>query len=168
MQTGFSSNPSDLVNIVSVESVDVAHNLALVGTDGGQEEKVLQALVIAEWRRLDDNLFQEFNQLVGQIVLHESLDSNRNVVGTSAFGDSDSYDLVDQRSPMYTVGFEDLVPEVKLSSLDKVTRLMLVHLVLVGDVNEFVIAETLGIGNVCQVRVALFAVFSDYKRLVDL
>jgi len=67
-----------------------------------------------------------------------------------------------------TVGFEHLVPEVKLSSLDKVTRLMLVHLVLIGDVNEFVIAETLGIGNVSEVRVALFTVLSDNKRLVDL
>jgi len=45
---------------------------------------------------------------------------------------------------------------------------MLVHLVLIGDVNEFVIAETLGIGNVSEVRVALFTVLSDNKRLVDL
>jgi len=55
------SNARNVVGIIVLEFVDVANNLALIGADGSEKEKVLQVLVVAERRRLNDNLLQELD-----------------------------------------------------------------------------------------------------------
>ena len=69
---------------------------------------------------------------------------------------------------MNAVWQKNLVPEFELSSLDEVTGLVLVHLVLVGDLDKFIVAEPLGVGDVSEVRVALLAILSNDERFVDL
>ena len=50
------SNACNVVGIIVLEFVDVADNLVLISADSGEKEKVLQVLVVTEWRQLDDNL----------------------------------------------------------------------------------------------------------------
>ena len=95
VQASLGCNSCDLVHVISIQAVDVAHNLALVRTDGSEEKEVLQALVVAEWRRLNDDLLQKFDELDGQIVLHEGLDSHGHIICTGALRHSDSHDLID-------------------------------------------------------------------------
>jgi hypothetical protein len=45
---------------------------------------------------------------------------------------------------------------------------MFVHLVLVRDVDELIVAETFRVSDVGEVRVALLAVLSDDEGFVDL
>ena len=59
-------------------------------------------------------------------------------------------------------------PKLKLTTLDKIPRLLLEHRVLVGDGDELIIAEALSVCNVSQIRVALLAELSNNKRLVEL
>jgi hypothetical protein len=66
------------------------------------------------------------------------------------------------------VALKDLGPEFETATLDEVTSLVLVHLVLVRDVDELRVAESLGVGDVGEVRIASFAVLSDGERIVDL
>ena len=50
---------------------------------------------------------------------------------------------------MYIVTNKDLGPKLRLTAFNEVTGLLLKHGVVVGDNNKLVIAESLGVGNVC-------------------
>jgi hypothetical protein len=100
--------------------------------------------------------------------LHECLDGDRHVVCVSAFRHSGGNDLIDQCSAMDTVGPQDLTPELEIPSLDEVSSLVLVHLVLVGDVDEFVVTQTLGVGDIGQVGISLFTVLADHEGFIYL
>lgn len=63
---------------------------------------------------------------------------------------------------------ENLGPEFEASSLDEVASLVLEHRVVIGDGDELIVAEALGVGDVGEVRVALLAVPADDERVVDL
>jgi hypothetical protein len=63
---------------------------------------------------------------------------------------------------------ENLRPEIRLASFDKITRLLLEHRVLVGDGDKLVVAEPFSIRNVCEVGVALLAELSDHHGVVQL
>lgn len=69
---------------------------------------------------------------------------------------------------MDVLGAENLGPEFQTTALDEVPRLVLEHRVLVRDVDELVVAESLGVGDVGKVGVALLAVLSNDERVVDL
>ena len=53
----------------------------------------MQALIIAERRRLHDDLLEELEELHGEVGLDESLNSNRYVIGICTFGDGSRNDL---------------------------------------------------------------------------
>jgi hypothetical protein len=57
----------DLPGIVILQLVDVANNLTLLGANGCQKEQVLQVLVVAERRWLNNYLPQRLDQLNGKI-----------------------------------------------------------------------------------------------------
>lgn len=76
--------------------------------------------------------------------------------------------LIDELSFVQVVTLENFRPEFETTTLDEVSSLVFVHLVLVGDVNELRVAESFGVGDVSEVRVASLAVLSDSERIVDL
>ena len=49
VQAVLSGNTGDISGIIVLELVDVTNNLALVRTDGSEQQKVLEVLVVAEW-----------------------------------------------------------------------------------------------------------------------
>ncbi len=61
-----------------------------------------------------------------------------------------------------------LSPEVKLTTLDKITSLLFEHRVLVGDSDKLFIAETFGVGDIGKVRVPFFTELSNNQRFIQL
>ena len=93
MQTMLDGNVGDLDDIEAVQLVDVVHDAALVGANGGQEEQLLQVAIVAEGGRLEDDLLEELDQLLRQVSREEGLDGDRDVFRICRFGDCDSDDL---------------------------------------------------------------------------
>ena len=76
--------------------------------------------------------------------------------------------LVNELTAMNVIGLENLCPEFKLTALNKVPSLLLEHRVVIGDADELLVAESLGVRDVRKVRVARFAEFTNNERLVEL
>lgn len=168
VQALLDSDPGDLLRIVVLELVNVSNDLALVRSDSGEKKKVLQRSVVREGGGLENDLLEKLDKLGREIVLDESLDGDRDIIGIGALGDSGSDDLVDKLSSVDVIGNEHLGPKIRQTSLDEVSGLVLEHRVGVGDSDELVITETLGKGDEGKVWVPLLAVLSDNKRLVKL
>lgn len=80
VQAVVNRNLGNLIRVVVLELVNVANHLALVCTDGSEHEEVLEVLVLVEWRRLQDNLLEQFDELDGEISRQEGLDSDRDII----------------------------------------------------------------------------------------
>ena len=76
--------------------------------------------------------------------------------------------LVDKLTSVNVLRNKHLGPEIKLTALHKVTRLLLEHRVIIRDSNEFVITEALRVCDVGQVGIAGLAEFADNERFVQL
>jgi len=115
--------------------------------------------------------------------LQEGLDGERDVIGVCALWQSSGNDLdspsvesrgigmgpahlVNESTTVDVVRGKNLSPELQLTALYKVARLLLEHRVVVRDSNELVIAETLGIRNVRKVRITSLAEFTDNQWLI--
>ena len=168
VQAVLDGNLGNLSDVVVLELVDVADDLALVRTDSCQHEQVLEVAVVVEGRGLKDDLLKQLDELQRQVGSEESLDGGRDIVGVGALGQCGSHNLVDELTAVSVVGTKDLSPEVELTTADEVASLLLEHRVLVGDLDELLIAEALSVCDVGQVRVPGFAELSDHKRLVQL
>lgn len=69
---------------------------------------------------------------------------------------------------MSIVRDENLGPKFGLTTLNQVASLLLEHRVLVGDSDEFIVAEALGVCDIRKVRISGLAEFTNNKRLVQL
>ena len=69
---------------------------------------------------------------------------------------------------MHIIPNKDLGPQVRLTAFNQIPSLLLEHRVVVGDANELVIAETLSISNVCEIRISSLAEFAHNQRFVEL
>lgn len=93
--------------------------------------------------------------------VHKCLDSDGHIIRINTLGDGSGNDLVDKGTAVDRFGVEDLCPEVDVASLNQVSSLVLVHLIFVGNIDELVITEALGVSDVGEVRVSLLAVLAD-------
>ena len=59
--------------------------------------------MFAEHRIIDDNLLQEFDQIVRQISRHECLDGHRDLLGILRFSECRLNHLIDQRASVLIV-----------------------------------------------------------------
>lgn len=80
VQTMLHGNTCNFRDVVVSELLDVTNDLALVRTDCSEQEEVLEVLVLAEGRGLEDNLFQEFDEFDRKVGSQERLDGDRYVV----------------------------------------------------------------------------------------
>ena len=69
---------------------------------------------------------------------------------------------------MDIISLEHLRPELELAPLDEVPSLLLEHRVVIGDADELLVAEALGVRDVGKRRLARLAELSDHQRLVEL
>ena len=162
------SDLRNLSDIVVLELVDVPNDLALVSANGSEHEQVLEVLVVAERRRLNDNLLEDLNELDRKVSCDESLDGHRDIIRVGALGKGSRDDLVNKLTAMDVVRNENHGPKLKLTAFDKVASLLLEHGIVVRDSDELFVAETFGVCDIREVRIALLAVLSDNKRLIQL
>ena len=76
--------------------------------------------------------------------------------------------LINESAAVKIIRDQNLLPQFNATALHKVSRLLFEHRVLVGNVDQLVIAEALSICDIRQIRVSFLAVFSNNKRFVDL
>jgi hypothetical protein len=167
VETVLDHDGRDLLNVETLDALDVVHDATLVGADGGEHEELLEVGVVGEGGLLEDDLLEKLDELRGKVGGEERLDGDRDVLRVRRLGNGGRDDLVDEGALVEVVVVENLRPEFEPSPLDEVTSLVLEHLVVVGDGDELVVAEAFGVGDVGEVRVALLAVLSDDERVVD-
>jgi hypothetical protein len=76
--------------------------------------------------------------------------------------------LINKLSTVGVALLQNVLPQSGISSVDKITCLVLEHGVFIGDVNELIVALSLLVTNVCEIRISLFAVFTDETRIIIL
>ena len=64
----------NLTCIVVLQFIDVADDLAFVGTNRGEEKQILQILVVTERRGLDDDFLQKLTEFDRKVSGQESFD----------------------------------------------------------------------------------------------
>lgn len=87
-------NVGNVGGVVVVEAVDVLHDTRSVSLDGSQNEQILQIAMVREDRVVEDNLFEQLNQLIGQIGCHEGLHSDGDVFGVLRLRESSLDNLI--------------------------------------------------------------------------
>ena len=93
IQAVFCGNLRDFTHVVVLELVDIADDLAFVSADGSQHQQVLQVLVVAKRRRLQDDFLEQLNELDRQVSRQERLDCDGNVIRIRRLGDGCRDDL---------------------------------------------------------------------------
>jgi hypothetical protein len=83
----------NLFRIVVLKFINIANNLALVGTDGSEHKQILEVFILVERRRLKDDFLQQLNELNGKVGGQESFNSDRHIVRVSALWKGRSNDL---------------------------------------------------------------------------
>jgi hypothetical protein len=69
IQAHVDANLGNIRCVITIEFMDVVHYSTLVGLSCRKDQKVLERFVVAEWRRLENDLFEEFYELLGQVGL---------------------------------------------------------------------------------------------------
>lgn len=69
---------------------------------------------------------------------------------------------------MNIIGNKDLCPQLQLASFDKVSSLLFEHRIVIGNGDELVVAKSLGVRDVREVRIAFLAVFANNQRFIEL
>lgn len=62
VQPMLSSYLRDLCSIIVLQLVNIPDDFALVCTNGSEKQEVLEIAVVAKRRRLDDDLFEQFDE----------------------------------------------------------------------------------------------------------
>lgn len=93
IQAVLGGDPGNFAVVIRVEFLDISDNFTTVGEDSSKEEKILKVLVLVEWRRFENDLLQEFNQLSWEVCCSESLDGHGNIIGVSALGNGSANNL---------------------------------------------------------------------------
>src|SRR5579859_388716 len=177
VETRVDGNVGDFRIIVVVQLLDIFADTSTVSLDCGENQEILQVLIFAEWRWFEDDLLEQFNQLIRQIGIQECLYSDRDIIGIRAFGNCGSSDLEleNNREEVYLIDelatidavLQDCTPQLWVSSLDEISRLMLEHLILVRDVHKLRIILALLICNESQVWISFLTVLADDERIVQ-
>jgi hypothetical protein len=88
-----SGDASYLGDVVVLELVDVPDDLALVRADRREQKQVLQVLVVAERRWLDDDLLEQLDELDRHVGGQEGFDGDRHIVRVGALRNGRGHDL---------------------------------------------------------------------------
>ena len=159
-----------LVTVVVVKSHDVVHHTGGISADGGQDEQVLERLVLSEIRVVEHNALEQFDKLVGEVSVDEGTDGKRDLVNILGLRQGSLDNLVNDLLAVRVVLLEDLGPKLLALALDKVASLHAVQVVLVGDLNELIVAlaPRALVASECKVRVLVLTVLSDFVAIVEL
>ena len=122
--------------------------------------------MIAEYRVVNDNLFEKFDKLIGQISSHKCLDGDRDVLGVLGLGQCGLNHLVDQGSAVLVFIIENLGPQVHITASDQVAGLRLEQGVLVAHGDQLAIAGAALIGDACKMGIAFFAIATDNLTVI--
>lgn len=76
--------------------------------------------------------------------------------------------LIDELTTMFIVLLKNVGPQGVLTTTNEVASLMLEHAVLIGDMDQLIVALALLVTNVGKVRITFLAVFANETRVIIL
>ena len=99
------------------------------GKRTSEDEQVLEIAILGELRvvTLEDNAFEEFDELVGEVGIHESLDSGGDEFSLASLWQHCLHDLVDQRAAVLIRWLQHVRPQLRALLLNEVASLLLEH-----------------------------------------
>lgn len=163
---------SQFRTIIVVQSVNVIHNSGGISLDGGQDQQVLQVLVVAEIGvvGVKNDLLQQLNQFVWQFSGHESLHSGGNLLRVLGLWKGGGHNLVNNWSSVLVILSQDQSPQFFTLSLNQISGLQSVETVLVGDLNQLSVTTSPSslVGSVSEMRVSVLAVFTNNLTVIEL
>src|SRR6266852_3289263 len=115
----------------------------------------MQIFVFAKWRRLDNDLFQQLDELDWEISSKKGFGCDRNIrIRKFRKGSSDNLsrglmnsveckaEAIPELMAVNIAANEDLGPQPRLETLNEIVSLLLEHRVVVGDSNKFIVKES--------------------------
>ncbi|GKT40436.1 uncharacterized protein ColSpa_00617 [Colletotrichum spaethianum] len=131
VETDFDTGGRDVGSAEVVQTVDVVHNLTLVGLGSGEQKQVLKVGVVAERRRLKDDLLKQLNKLEREIAGEEGGDSLGDLGRVGRLRNGGGSHLVNHGAAVDVVLAENKGPQLAVSPLKQVASLVAVHAVLI-------------------------------------
>mmetsp|Transcript_3295 Transcript_3295/g.10326 ORF Transcript_3295/g.10326 Transcript_3295/m.10326 type:complete len:1450 (+) Transcript_3295:864-5213(+) len=160
----------DLGAVKVVQPVHKVHHLAGRRLDGGEDEQVLQVLVVRKVAALQHQPLQQPDQLVRQVGRHERLHRQRHLVRVLALRQRRAHHLLHHLRLELVLVRQHPRPQLQVLPLHQVPRLVLEQRVAVGDLDQLVVARAprAPVRQVRQVRVQLLAKLAHHLAVVEL
>ena len=119
---------------------------------------------------MKNNSFEQLDEMIWQTGVNKGSDGTRNHINILGLWKSSLYNLINDLLTVRVFWVENFSPEFFRLTLDKISSLHSVKIVLVGNFNKLIIASTpcSFVSSECKVWVALFAIFADNLAIVEL
>ena len=151
-----------------VQTLNVLGHAVSGSIQTGEDEQVLQRLVLTEVGSLKDQTLEQIQEGLGHLSLHEGLHGAADHLRVLTLGQSSVDDLVNNLLLVLVVGVEHALPEGVIHTLNEVASLILEQTVLVGHADEILIASTTGtaVGQEGQEGIDLLAELTNDLAVV--
>mmetsp|Transcript_18521 Transcript_18521/g.52004 ORF Transcript_18521/g.52004 Transcript_18521/m.52004 type:complete len:364 (-) Transcript_18521:2397-3488(-) len=149
-----------------VQLVDEHFDTAVVGLDGSEDEEVLQVGVVGERSGLQHNLLQQLDQLHMQLLGHEGLDSDADLLRVARLRQRGA-DLVNEGPAVWVTLIQHLQPQRSITTLHHIACLQLEHGVLGGALDEGIVARAALVSHASQVWIPPLRVLADHEGVVE-
>lgn len=130
---------SEFHAVVLVQLVDVIHDSSWIGLDGSQDQQVLKACILSEVGVVQNDAFEQLNQMLWKLSVDESLDSDRNFVDIFGLRQGSLDNLLNYVLSVRVLRVKNLGPKCGLLAFNQVAGLSSVQVCLVCDLNELVV-----------------------------
>lgn len=130
------------LDVVVLQLVGVANDLALVCADGRAHHEALQAAVVGPLNGAGSRMIISRISMSssGRSAVRNALTVIETSSGVSALGERGGHNLVNELTTVDVIRAQDLDAEVGLTAVSEVLCLLLEHSILIHDVDELRIA----------------------------
>lgn len=152
-----------------VQTLDVVGHALGSSLQSGDDQQVLERLVLAELGSLEHQTLQQVQQSIGHLGVHERLHSAAHHLGVLALGQSGVDDLVHNLLLVLVLGGQDALPQVVVHALHQVASLILEQTVVVGHADQIIVASTTRatVREEGEERVHLLAELTNHLAVVE-
>mmetsp|Transcript_6019 Transcript_6019/g.8839 ORF Transcript_6019/g.8839 Transcript_6019/m.8839 type:complete len:610 (+) Transcript_6019:2100-3929(+) len=167
------TNQGDILGIKVVNFVNISSNASRIGTNGSQNQQILQVTVVREIRSLEDNALEQGNQFTWQIGSHEGFDSAAHFISAVALRQSPLNNLINELTTLtrlrsILVLVQNLGPKIQILTFHEVLRQITVQTMSMGNLNKVIItlSSTLLVRHKGETRIQTLAVRTQNLRVI--
>ena len=119
---------------------------------------------------MQDNSLQEFNQVLWQFGINESLHSNRDFLDVLCLWKSSLHDLFNYILSVWVLGVKNFGPQLWFLSFNEIACLSSIKISFICNFNEFFItfAPSSLVSSESKIWIAVFTIFTNNFTIVEL